>query len=237
MNNILRTESIHVSYGHVKALHDFSMEVGKGETVAVLGANGAGKSTLLNAIMGITKTSSGDIFFKDRRINRLPPHDICKMGIGYVPEGRRVFAELTVQENLQIGAYTLRDKGRQQKLTDYVYETFPILLERKRQSAGTLSGGEQQMLALGRALMTGPSLLLLDEPSMGLAPIVIKDIFHALRKINQEGTTVLLIEQSAYLALKVSTRAYVIESGRLILHDTVENLGQDPAMKRSYLGM
>ncbi len=235
--NMLNIENISVNYGQVRALYDLSINVEKGEFVSVLGANGAGKSTLLNAIMGIIKTSSGDISFNGVSMNKLLPNNVCKMGIGYVPEGRRVFSDLTVLENLNIGAYTCKDKTQRQKQLEYVFELFPRLKERKNQCSGTLSGGEQQMLAMGRALMVKPDLLLLDEPSMGLAPIIIRDIFLALKQINQQGTTILLVEQSAYLALKASKRAYVIESGRVTLHDTVENLSKNPSMKKSYLGM
>lgn len=233
----LNIEHITVNYGQVEALRDVSVNVGKGEIVAVLGANGAGKSTLLNAIMGITKITAGNITFNGVSLTGALPHNICKLGIGYVPEGRRVFADLSVLENLNIGAFTLRSNSEKEEQLQYVYRLFPILKDRKNQSAGTLSGGEQQMLAIGRALMLKPELLLLDEPSMGLAPIIIKEIFTILKEINKRGTTILLVEQSAYLALKVSTRAYVFESGKVAIEDTVEKLAKDPSMKKSYLGL
>lgn len=235
--NSLSIDHITVNYGQVEALHDVSVNVEKGEIVAVLGANGAGKSTLLNAIMGITKITSGSITFNGVSLTGALSHNICKLGIGYVPEGRRVFADLTVLENLNIGAFTVNSKAEKEEQLQYVYMLFPILKDRKNQSAGTLSGGEQQMLAMGRALMLKPELLLLDEPSMGLAPIIIKEIFTILKEINKLGTTILLVEQSAYLALKVSKRAYVFESGRVALEDTVEKLSKDPSMKKSYLGL
>lgn len=237
MASILDVKNIFVKYGQVEVIHDLSIEVGKGEIVSVLGANGAGKSTLLSVIMGIVKTTSGEICFNGQTINTMPPHAISKLGIGFVPEGRRVFSDMTVQENLNIGAYAVKDKMFKKRQMDYIFELFPILCERRKQLAGTLSGGEQQMLAMGRALMTNPSLLLLDEPSMGLAPIVVNDIFLALKKVNEQGMSVLLVEQSAWLALKASKRAYVLETGRVAITDTVEALSNNPEVKKSYLGL
>jgi branched-chain amino acid transport system ATP-binding protein len=233
----LNIEHITVRYGQVQALHDVSLHVDEGEIVGVLGANGAGKSTLLSAIMGITRVASGNITFDSIVLTDLQPHNICKLRIGYVPEGRRLFTDLTVLENLNIGAFTARNKAAKEEQLRLVFRLFPILQNRRNQPAGTLSGGEQQMLAIGRALMIRPELLLLDEPSLGLAPIIIKEIFVALREINRRGTSILLVEQSAYLALKVSKRAYVFETGNVVLEDTVEKLAADPSMKKSYLGL
>ncbi len=233
----LNINSLYVNYGQIKALFDVSIKVNQSEVVSVLGANGAGKSTLLNTIMGITKAKEGNIMFNGKTLTGLPPHLICGMGIGYVPEGRRVFSDLTVMENLMIGSYRNKSKSNKKEQLEYVLSLFPILKERKNQYAGTLSGGEQQMLAIGRALMLNPSLLLLDEPSMGLAPLIIKEIFLALKEINNRGTSILLVEQSAYLALRISNRAYVMESGGISVEDTVENMRSNSAMKKSYLGM
>lgn len=237
MAAILEVDNIKVKYGQVEAIHDLSIKVEKGEIVSVLGANGAGKSTLLNAIMGMVKLSGGNILFDGNDIDKMPQHLIPKLGIGYVPEGRRVFTDMTVQENLNIGSYTVNDKAFKKRQLEFIFELFPVLSKRRKQLSGTLSGGEQQMLAMGRALMINPTLLLLDEPSMGLAPIVINDIFLALKKINEQGVTVLLVEQSAWLALKVSKRAYVLETGNVVISDTVEALSNNPEIKKSYLGL
>lgn len=237
MAPVLEVNKIKVKYGQVEAIHDLSIEVKKGEIVSVLGANGAGKSTLLSAIMGMVKITSGEIRFNGQVINSVPPHCIPKLGIGFVPEGRRVFSDMTVQENLNIGGYAVRDKNFKKRQMEFIFDLFPILCERRKQLSGTLSGGEQQMLAMGRALMTNPSLLLLDEPSMGLAPIVINDIFLALKKVNEQGMAVLLVEQSAWLALKASKRAYVLETGNVVITDTVEALSNNPEIKKSYLGL
>lgn len=233
----LNLNSLYVNYGQIKALFDVSIKVSQSEVVSVLGANGAGKTTLLNTIMGITRAAEGSILFNGKTINSLPPHLICGMGIGFVPEGRRVFAELTVMENLEIGSYKNNSKINRAEQLQYVLSLFPILKERKKQFAGTLSGGEQQMLAIGRALMLNPALLLLDEPSMGLAPLIIKEIFLALKEINKRGTSILLVEQSAYLALRISDRAYIMESGSILVEDNVENMRSNSAMKKSYLGI
>ncbi len=237
MATILDVNNIKVKYGQVEAIHGLSLQVEKGEIVSVLGANGAGKSTLLNAIMGIVKISEGSIKFEGHTLEKLPQHQIPKLGIGYVPEGRRVFTDMTVQENLNIGAYSVQDKEFKKRQTEFIFDLFPILFERRKQLAGTLSGGEQQMLAMGRALMVNPSLLLLDEPSMGLAPIVINDIFVALKKVNEQGMSVLLVEQSAWLGLKAAKRAYVLETGNVVISDTVEALSNNSEVKKSYLGL
>ena len=237
MAAILEVNNIKVKYGQVEAIHDLSIKVEKGEIVSVLGANGAGKSTLLNAIMSMVKISDGSILFNGNAIDKIPPHSIPKLGIGYVPEGRRVFSDMTVQENLNIGAYAVKDKAFKKRQLEFIFNLFPVLCERRKQLSGTLSGGEQQMLAMGRALMVNPTLLLLDEPSMGLAPLVINDIFLALKKVNEQGMTVLLVEQSAWLALKASKRAYVLETGNVVISDTVEALSNNPEIKKSYLGL
>lgn len=237
MAAILEVNNIKVKYGQVEAIHGISLKVEKGEIVSVLGANGAGKSTLLNAIMGMVRLSEGSITFNGQKLDKLPPHQIPKLGIGYVPEGRRVFIDMTVQENLNMGAYSVRDKEFKKRQTEFVFDLFPRLYERRKQLAGTLSGGEQQMLAMGRALMVNPSLLLLDEPSMGLAPIVINDIFLALKKVNEQGMSVLLVEQSAWLGLKAAKRAYVLETGNVVIEDTVEALTNNSEVKKSYLGL
>lgn len=237
MATILEVNNIKVKYGQVEAIHGLSLKVEKGEIISVLGANGAGKSTLLNAIMGIVKISEGSIIFEGNNLEELPQYQIPKLGIGYVPEGRRVFTDMTVQENLNIGAYSVKDKDFKRRQTEFIYDLFPILYERRKQLSGTLSGGEQQMLAMGRALMVKPSLLLLDEPSMGLAPIVINDIFMALKKVNEQGMSVLLVEQSAWLGLKAAKRAYVLETGDVVVADTVEALSNNSEIKKSYLGL
>lgn len=234
---MLKVRDLEVYYGKVYALQGVNIEVAKGETVAVLGANGAGKSTLLNTIVGVVQPSNGDILFEDKSIVGQPAHEIRKLGVGYVPEGRRVFSDMTVYENLVIGAYTLRDSDQQEQNLESVYSTFPVLRERHRQLAGTLSGGEQQMLAIGRALMSAPEIMLLDEPSLGLAPLIVKDIFHVLQEINARGVTVLLVEQSANLALKLANRAYVLESGNVTIQGTAEEISSSESVIEAYLGV
>jgi branched-chain amino acid transport system ATP-binding protein len=220
---LLNLEDLNVHYGAIWALKGVNLTVGEGEIVSLIGANGAGKSTTLRAISGVVKASSGGISFQGEDITKVPAHDIVKKGIAQVPEGRRVFANLSVLENLELGAYIRRDtKGIKRDLDD-VLERFPRLKERIGQVAGTLSGGEQQMLAIGRALMTRPKLMLLDEPSMGLAPLLVKEIFSIIREINEEGTTILLVEQNARMALQVASRAYVLETGRIVLDGSQKN--------------
>jgi branched-chain amino acid transport system ATP-binding protein len=233
---VLEICDLEVHYGKVYALQGINLHVDRGETVAVLGANGAGKSTLLNTIVGVIQPSNGDVLFEGKSIAGLPAHEIRKLGVGYVPEGRRVFSDLTVYENLIIGAYTLRDADQQAENLHYVYETFPILKERHRQMAGTLSGGEQQMLAIGRALMSAPDLMLLDEPSLGLAPLIVQDIFHILNDIKDRGVTTLIVEQSANLALKLAHRAYVLESGMVTIEGSAAEIASSSSVIDAYLG-
>ncbi|HHV35566.1 MAG TPA: ABC transporter ATP-binding protein [Syntrophomonadaceae bacterium] len=233
---LLDLEDLNVHYGAIWALKGINLTVGEGEIVSLIGANGAGKSTTLRAISGVIKASSGGISFQGEDITKVPAHDVVKMGIAQVPEGRRVFANLSVLENLELGAYIRKDtKGIKQDLDD-VLDRFPRLQERIGQVAGTLSGGEQQMLAIGRALMTRPKLMLLDEPSMGLAPLLVKEIFSIIEEINQEGTTILLVEQNARMALQVASRAYVLETGRIVLDGPAKELAQNEDVKKAYLG-
>lgn len=234
---LLKVEKLVVRYGNIEALHGIDLYVDEGEIVAILGANGAGKSTTLLTISGLIRPASGSIFFRDIPIHKLPPHEIVKLGIAQVPEGRRLFATLTVRENLLLGSITLKDRLRVAEMEERIYEMFPILRERRTQLAGTLSGGEQQMLAIGRALMSRPRLLLLDEPSLGLAPLLVKSIFQTIREINQkEGVTVLLVEQNARAALAIAHRGYVMETGRIALTDSASALLSNPDVKKAYLG-
>ncbi len=233
---MLEIRNLHVHYGKVYALQGVSLHAEKGETVAVLGANGAGKTTLLNTIVGILRPSSGEVVLDGRSIQGRPAHEVTRYGIGYAPEGRRVFADMTVFENLAVGAYVLRDRRTGQENLRLVYDLFPVLRERRNQMAGTLSGGEQQMLAIGRALMSSPRLLLLDEPSLGLAPLAVKVIFRSLEEIGRLGTTVLLVEQSAVLALKVASRAYVLESGHVTMEGSARELAGEDSVRKAYLG-
>lgn len=233
---MLKVNSIDVFYGNIQALHGVSLDINQGEIVTLIGANGAGKSTLLKAISGLLKPKQGDIVYEGQSISGKAAQTIVKQGISHVPEGRRVFANMTVEENLELGAFLRNDKDGIRKDFAKVYELFPRLLERKKQLSGTLSGGEQQMLAMGRALMARPKLLLLDEPSMGLAPLLVKTIFHIIEEINQSGTTVLLVEQNANMALSIANRAYVIETGRVVLSGTAEELHASDQIKMAYLG-
>ncbi len=233
---MLKVDDINVYYGNIRALNGVSLDINEGEIVTLIGANGAGKSTLLKTISGLLKPKMGKILYKDQSIGGKPVQSIVKMGISHVPEGRRVFANMSIEENLQLGAYLRKDKEGIKKDFDKVYELFPRLLERKKQLSGTLSGGEQQMLAMGRALMARPQLLLLDEPSMGLAPILVKQIFSIIEEINKTGTTILLVEQNANLALSIANRAYVIETGRIVLSGTATELNASEEIKKAYLG-
>lgn len=233
---MLKVDDINVYYGNIRALNGMSLEVNEGEIVTLIGANGAGKSTLLKTISGLLKPKMGKILYNDQSIGGKPVQSIVKMGISHVPEGRRVFANMSIEENLQLGAYLRKDKNGIKQDMDKVYELFPRLLERKKQLSGTLSGGEQQMLAMGRALMAKPQLLLLDEPSMGLAPILVKQIFSIIEEINKTGTTILLVEQNANLALSIADRAYVVETGRIVLSGTAEELNASEEIKNAYLG-
>ena len=234
---MLRLEDIKTFYGNIQALKGVSLEVNEGEIICLIGANGAGKSTTLMSVSGIVPPREGEIYFNDEPISGLAPDEIVKMGIIQVPEGRHIFPGLSVQENLDMGALLQRDKEEIAKDLDYVFELFPILKDRKSQAGGTLSGGEQQMLAISRALMAKPKLLLLDEPSLGLAPLLVQQIFEIIRKINTEsGTTIFLVEQNANLALKIADRGYVMETGRITLTDTAANLLANEDVRRAYLG-
>jgi branched-chain amino acid transport system ATP-binding protein len=233
---LLSVHNLEVAYGVIKALHDVSLDIAAGEIVTLIGANGAGKSTTLLALSGLLPPQAGRIEFDGRDITGMPPHERVTMGVVQVPEGRRVFANMTVHENLELGAYTRRDRAGVKRDLGRMLDTFPILAERRAQRAGTLSGGEQQMLAIARALMARPKLLLLDEPSLGLAPLVVRKIFQIIREINAEGTTVFLVEQNAHMALTVAHRGYVLQTGRILLADGAAELMQHPDVKRAYLG-
>ena len=233
---MLKIDNIHVYYGAIHALKGVSLEVHKGEIVTLIGANGAGKSTTLRTVSGLLAPKSGSISFLGENIAGMPAHKIVKHGISQVPEGRRIFAEMSVQENLEMGAFTRKDKAGVEKDFEIVYNRFPRLKERRKQQAGTLSGGEQQMLAMGRALMSRPKLLPLDEPSMGLAPLLIKEIFSIIEDINREGTTVLLVEQNANMALSIAHRAYVMETGRITLQGAAKELAASEDVRKAYLG-
>ncbi|MFS0892044.1 ABC transporter ATP-binding protein [Peribacillus frigoritolerans] len=233
---MLKIEDINVYYGNIQALKGISLSINEGEIVTLIGANGAGKSTLLKSISGLLKPKQGKIIYEGDSIGGKAAQSIVKMGISHVPEGRRVFANMSVEENLQLGAYLRKDKAGIKQDMEKVYELFPRLLERLKQQSGTLSGGEQQMLAMGRALMAKPRLLLLDEPSMGLAPLLVKQIFHIIEEINKTGTTILLVEQNANLALSIADRAYVVETGRIVLSGKSEELTASEEIKNAYLG-
>jgi branched-chain amino acid transport system ATP-binding protein len=234
---VLTVKNLSVNYGAITALHGISLEVKQGDIVTLIGANGAGKSTTLRTISGLLKAQSGEIIYEGRNIANLPPHEIVKLGISHVPEGRMVFADLTVLENLMMGAYLQKDKSVIKKELDYVSSIFPRLKEREKQVAGTLSGGEQQMLAIGRALMSKPKFLMLDEPSIGIAPLLVKTIFEKIVEINrQQGISILLVEQNANLALEISSYGYVLETGQIILQDQSAALRQSPQVKSAYLG-
>ncbi len=233
---ILELRNVFVGYGNVEALHGIDLKVFEGEIVSILGANGAGKSTTLMTISGLVKPRSGEILFDSGRIDGIPAHLIVEKGVIQVPEGRRVFGTLTVMENLGLGAFTVNDDAATKKTLEWIFELFPVLKERKKQLAGTLSGGEQQMLAIGRALMSRPKILLLDEPSLGLAPIIIKTIFETIREINRKGVTIVLVEQNARAALRLAHRGYVLEVGKIILEDAADRLLQNPDVQNAYLG-
>ena len=233
---MLKINDLNVFYGNIQALKGVSLEINEGEIVTLIGANGAGKSTLLQTISGLIKPKSGEILFEGQSIGGKVAQAVVKMGLSQVPEGRRVFSNLTVEENLELGAYLRKDKQGIREDFGKVYDLFPRLLERKKQHAGTLSGGEQQMLAMGRALMARPRLLLLDEPSMGLAPLLVKTIFRIIEEINKTGTTILLVEQNANMALSIADRAYVIETGRIVVNGTAEELNQSDTIRQAYLG-
>jgi branched-chain amino acid transport system ATP-binding protein len=234
---MLSVRNLSVNYGAITALRGISLEVQKGDIVTLIGANGAGKTTTLRAISGLLKASGGEILYEGRNIANLPPHQIVQLGVSHVPEGRMVFANLTVLENLKMGAYLQRDRNVIQKEMEHVFSLFPRLREREKQIAGTLSGGEQQMLAIGRALMSRPKFLMLDEPSLGIAPLLVKTIFEKIVEINRaQDITILLVEQNANLALEISHLGYVLETGQIILADTSAALRQDPKVRAAYLG-
>ncbi|EEF59328.1 ABC transporter ATP-binding protein [Pedosphaera parvula] len=234
---MLQVKNLNVSYGAIHALHGISLEVKQGDIVTLIGANGAGKTTTLRAISGLVKAQSGEVLYEGKSITNMRAHQIVKLGMSHVPEGRMVFANLTVLENLQMGAYLRTDKKAIQNEMEYVFSVFPRLQERQKQVAGTLSGGEQQMLAIGRALMSKPKFLMLDEPSLGIAPLLVKTIFEKIVEINkQQGISILLVEQNANLALEISTYGYVLETGRIILQDQSSALRQNPQVKSAYLG-
>lgn len=232
---MLKIDNINLYYGGIHALKDLSLEVKKGEIVTLIGANGAGKTSTLRAISGLEPIKSGTIYYKGSPINKVSAHKIVSLGLSHVPEGRKIFANLTVLENLELGAYLRKDKEIQKDM-EMVFSKFPRLKEREKQQAGTLSGGEQQMLAIGRALMNRPEMLILDEPSMGLAPLVVKDIFDTIVEINKSGTTILLVEQNANMALSIADRAYVLETGNIVLSGDSKELLEDDSIKSAYLG-
>jgi len=236
--SLLELEDIHSYYGHIHALQGVSLRVEEGEIVTLIGANGAGKSTTLRTISGLIRPRHGSIRLKNQEITTLPPHKIVEMGVGHVPEGRGIFPRLTVRENLEMGAYTIRDPSEIERRMESVFALFPRLRERLSQKGGTLSGGEQQMLATARGLMLKPHILLMDEPSMGLAPVLVEAIFEVIRELNQkEGITILLVEQNALMALSVAHRGYVLQTGRIVLSDTAENLKKNEMVRAAYLGV
>jgi len=233
---LLEVSELHTFYGNIEALKGISLTVEEGEVVTLIGSNGAGKSTTLRSICGLTPPREGSIKFDEKEIGEVPPQEIVQMGISLSPEGRHIFPRMTVRENLELGAYLRRDRGAVGNDLDRVYSLFPRLKERERQKGGTMSGGEQQMLAIGRALMASPKLLLLDEPSMGIAPILVERIYETIAEINRQGTTILLVEQSASYALAVAKRGYVLETGHVALHDKSDALRTNPEVQKAYLG-
>lgn len=233
---MLEVKDLEVYYGVIQAIKGISFHVDKGEIIALIGANGAGKTTTLHTVTGLLSPKSGHVMFEGKDITKVPAHKIVSMGMAHVPEGRRVFAELSVYENLKMGAYTRKDKNEIEESLKNVYKRFPRLEERKNQMAGTLSGGEQQMLAMGRALMSKPKIILMDEPSMGLSPIMVNEIFDIIRSVSESGTTVLLVEQNAKKALSIADRAYVLETGKIALEGKAKDLLEDDSIKKAYLG-
>lgn len=233
---LLEIKDLEVNYGVIKAIKGVSFDVNEGEIIALIGANGAGKTTILHTITGLIQAKKGSIVFDGKELTKTPPHKIVSMGMAHVPEGRRVFQQLSVLENLKLGAYTRKDKSEIASTLKMVYERFPRLEERKNQVAGTLSGGEQQMLAMGRALMSKPRIILMDEPSMGLSPLLVSEIFDIIKVINESGTTVLLVEQNAKKALSIADRAYVLETGNITLSGDAKDLINDESVKKAYLG-
>jgi branched-chain amino acid transport system ATP-binding protein len=234
--SLLQLDNVHTYYGHIHALKGISLVVEEGEVVTLIGANGAGKSTTLRTISGLLHAREGRIHLNGKDITHMPPHEIVTIGVGQVPEGRGIFPRLTVRENLEMGAYTVNNTAEISRRMEEVFSLFPRLLERVDQKGGTLSGGEQQMLAIGRGLMMKPHILLMDEPSMGLAPVLVEAIFDVIKKLNQAGTTILLVEQNALMALRTASRAYVLETGRIVLSGSALEVAQNPEVKRAYLG-
>lgn len=233
---MLQVNDLCVSYGVINAIKGVTFTVNKGEIISLIGSNGAGKTTILHTITGLVPAKSGSILFKERELTKTPAHKIVGMGMAHVPEGRRIFQELTVYENLKLGAFTLSDKAEIEKNLVYVYQHFPRLKERKNQIAGTLSGGEQQMLAMGRALMSNPEIILMDEPSMGLSPILVSEIFQIIKEVSEDGKTILLVEQNAKKALSISDRAYVLETGKIAFSGNAKELMNNEDIKKAYLG-
>jgi branched-chain amino acid transport system ATP-binding protein len=233
---VLKISDLNAHYGHIHALRGISLEVKAGQIVTLLGANGAGKSTTMKCISGLLKPTGGEIEFMGESIFGAAPHDIVKKGLIQVPEGRRIFKGMTIQENLELGSFTLKDDAERHRRMEYVYELFPVLGERRHRDSGMLSGGEQQMLAIGRALMVGQKLLLLDEPSMGLAPFLVKNIMKIVKQLNEEGITILLVEQNAKMALSVADYGYVVETGSIVMHDYARVLQSDERIINAYLG-
>lgn len=233
---LLEVRNLSIHYGNIHAVKDISFDVHKGQIVTLIGANGAGKSTILSTISGIHHLSNGQIIFKGQNISKIAPYKIVSNGLALCPEGRRVFPDMSVKENLEMGAYCLKDKTKIEENMNYVFSHFPRLKERINQPAGTLSGGEQQMLAMGRALMSNPELLMLDEPSMGLAPILVDEIFDIIKNLNKSGTTILLVEQNANKALKIADQCYVLETGNIVLQGTGKELLNNDSVKKAYLG-
>jgi branched-chain amino acid transport system ATP-binding protein len=233
---LLELDNVHTYYGHIHALKGISLRVEKGEIVTLIGANGAGKSTTLRSISGLVRARQGHIKLHDQDITKLPAHQIVSLGVGHVPEGRGIFPRLTVIENLDMGAYTVNNQAEIRQRLEMVFNLFPRLKERVYQKGGTLSGGEQQMLATARGLMLNPEILLMDEPSMGLAPVLVDTIFDIIKTLHANGTTILLVEQNALMALKVASRAYVIETGKIVLSGSAQEIAQDPQVKKAYLG-
>ncbi|MDD3220982.1 MAG: ABC transporter ATP-binding protein [Clostridia bacterium] len=233
---MLKVTDLQVYYGVIQAIKGLSFEVNEGEVIALIGANGAGKTTILHTITGLVEAKNGTVEFEGKNITKMPGHKIVTLGMAHVPEGRRVFADLSVLENLRLGAYTRKDKDEIAKSLEMVYKRFPRLEERKNQLAGTLSGGEQQMLAMGRALMSHPKIILMDEPSMGLSPIFVNEIFDIIKEVSAGGTTVLLVEQNAKKALSIADRAYVLETGKIVLEGNADELMNDESVKKAYLG-
>lgn len=236
MGKMLEVQNLNVHYGSIHAIKDISLEVNEGEIVSLIGANGAGKTTTLHTITGIKKATSGSIKLYDQDLTAIEPHKIITLGMAHVPEGRHIFAEMTVEENLEMGAFWLKGKTNVSQEIEKVYGRFPRLKERYRQPAGTLSGGEQQMLAIGRAIMSKPKIMLMDEPSMGLSPLLVREIFNIIQELNRSGMTILLVEQNAKMALSIAHRAYVLETGEIVMKGKAEDMLQDDNVRKAYLG-